>query len=333
MFDVARRGGNARLGKTLLELSRKILLSLLCLDNPMQIDLTAGSRYTAFANPVAESMARRPTVLVFDSGLGGLTVFAEILRARPDAALVYAADDAAFPYGRWSEPELVARVGDVMDRLVDHYAPDAVVVACNTASTLVLPHLRARFPSVPFVGTVPAIKPAAARSRSRRVSVLATPGTVARDYTRALIQSYAADCDVTLVGSSTLAGRAEASMQGETVADAALLAEIAPCFVAGNDGRRTDCIALACTHYPLLLGRFEALAPWPVAWIDPAPAIARRVDQVLTQESLGRPEGDFARSGARAVFTSGTRPTPVLARALAARGIASFDRLVVPVFA
>src|ERR1700712_796389 len=192
----------------------------------MQVDLIAGSRYRALPSHLAESM--RPTILVFDSGLGGLTVFAEVLRMRPDANLVYAADDAGFPYGAWSEAALVERVNTVMDQLITRFRPDVVVVACNTASTLVLPHLRARFPTMPFVGTVPAIKPAAALSRSKMISVLATPGTVARDYTRALVETYAADCEVTLVGSKSLAGLAEAWMKGEPVSDAMLAAEIAP---------------------------------------------------------------------------------------------------------
>ena len=251
----------------------------------MQVDLVAGSRYRALPTPLAESMTRRPTILVFDSGLGGLTVFAEVARARPDATLVYAADDAGFPYGRWNARELVARIGAVMERFIARARPDAVVIACNTASTLVLPHLRQRFADLPFVGTVPAIKPAAACSLSRRISVLATPGTVARDYTRALIDTYAADCEVTLVGSTSLADLAEAAMKGEAVTDAALVDQIAPCFV-GTPERRTDCIVLACTHYPLLLDRFVALAPWPVRWIDPAAAIARRVDHVLNERGL-----------------------------------------------
>ena len=127
-----------------------------------------------------------PTILVFDSGLGGLTVFSEIAKARPDARFVYAADDAGFPYGRLSETALVARVLDGDGAAAGPVcAPDLVVVACNTASTLVLPSLRARF-AIPFVGTVPAIKPAAERSLTRHVAVLATPGTVKRDYTQEL---------------------------------------------------------------------------------------------------------------------------------------------------
>src|SRR5579863_1241522 len=201
-------------------------------------------------------MPQPPKVLVFDSGLGGLTVLAEVMRQRPDVQCLYAADDAGFPYGRLREPDLIARVGAVMDQLIADYAPDAVVIACNTASTLVLPHLRAAYPRLPFIGTVPAVKPAAAASSSKLISVLATPGTVARDYTHDLVRTYAAHCEVTLVGSTKLASLAEAYMKGEYVADAAIQTEIAPSFVE-KDGQRTDCIVLACTHYPLLLKQFE----------------------------------------------------------------------------
>ncbi len=305
----------------------------------MSVDLTAGTRTSfpplpptlhrgregmAFPLGTAPMAAGRapaperptPTILVFDSGLGGLTVLGEVAKARPDARLFYAADDAGFPYGAWGEPALIARVVAVIGGLIADTAPDAVVIACNTASTLVLPDLRAAFPAVPFVGTVPAIKPAAARSRSRMISVLATPGTVARDYTRALVDSFAADCAVTLVGSTRLAALAEAAMAGVPVPDAAIEAEIAPCFVRrqGTDqaGAGTDVVVLACTHYPLLLGPFRRLAPWPVDWIDPAPAIARRVDQVLS-EVLELPRTARVAGAGVALFTSGKpQPAPIL---------------------
>ena len=258
----------------------------------------------------------RPTILVFDSGLGGLTVLEQVRRARPDAAFVYAADDAAFPYGGLTEPVLVARVIAVMERLIALHLPDLVVIACNTASTLVLPSLRQRF-ATPFVGVVPPIKPAAEMSRSRVVSLLATPGTVARAYTRDLVATYAGHCNVKLVGAPNLARLAEAEMAGETVSDAALSDEIAPCFVTLNDGRRTDVVCLACTHYPLLRARFEAIAPWPVAWVDPAPAIARRVVQLLGQT----PEGAAADSTVLGLFTGGSGLNQGLTRSLAARGV------------
>jgi glutamate racemase len=218
-------------------------------------------------------------LLVFDSGIGGLSVAREIRTAMPGAEMIYVADDAGFPYGDWEAQALSDRVVGLIGDLIGRFAPGGVVIACNTASTLVLPPLRARF-SLPFVGTVPAIKPAAERTQSGLVSVLATFGTMRRDYTRELIQSFAQSCEVRLVGSGNLAPLAEAVMRGDTVADADILAEIAPAFVE-KDGRRTDMIVLACTHYPFLLERLIRLAPWPVEWIDPAPAIARRVQSVL----------------------------------------------------
>jgi glutamate racemase len=238
-----------------------------------------------------------PTILVFDSGLGGLTVLREIVRARPDAHYVYVADDAFFPYGHHSEEQIIARVVPLVGELIARHSPALVVIACNTASTLVMSHLRSAY-SVPFVGTVPAIKPACASSKTRRVSVLGTKGTVKREYTRRLIDDFAQGCDVTLVGSAELAALAESALSGKDVSDAEIAAELAPCFV--DDGEdRTDTVVLACTHYPLLLERMRRLAPWPVDWIDPAPAIARRVSDLL-----GAPRNHGEQSGAEIIFTS-----------------------------
>lgn len=283
----------------------------------MHTDLLAGT-----AHGPAAPLARAPTILVFDSGVGGLTVHAELRRARPDARFVYAADDAGFPYGRLDEAALVARVEAVMERLVALHAPDLVVVACNTASTLVLPHLRRRFP-MPFVGTVPAIRLAARVSRTRRFTVLATPGTVRRDYTRDLVAAYAADCAVDLVGSVRFAGIAEAELAGRPVADAEIAAELGPCFL-DRDGRRTDAVVLACTHYPLLLPRFEALAPWPVTWIDPAAAIARRVTDLVGAAPDPAADGETV-----AVFTGAGVPD-ALAAALSERGVGRVACLPMP---
>jgi glutamate racemase len=246
-----------------------------------------------------------PTILVFDSGLGGLTVFREIVPLRPDARFVYAADDAGFPYGRLSESELNERVVSVMGTLVDTHRPDLVVIACNTASTLVLSHLRERF-TVPFVGTVPAIKPACAASQTKLVTVLGTEATVTREYTKKLITDFGQGCDVTLVGSRRLAVLAEALLRGEGVDDADIADEIAPCFVQRN-GLRTDTVVMACTHYPLLDAHFTRLAPWPVTFVDPAPAIARRVVDLL-----GPAVPALASAGSHFVFTSGQRPAPAL---------------------
>ncbi len=255
-----------------------------------------------------------PTILVFDSGLGGLTVFREIAKARPDARYVYVADDAFFPYNARGEVELVSRVVTLMGQLIDSQRPDVAVVACNTASTLVLAQLRACY-RIPFIGTVPAIKPACAISVTKRVTVLGTEATVGREYTRALIRDFANGSDVTLVGSALLAAYAEAEFRGAPVADGLIAREIEPCFVAA-DGLRTDTVVLACTHYPLLLERLERLAPWPVTFIDPAPAIARRV-----VELSGPATGVVADVPARIVFTSGRLPSTALTATLARFGI------------
>jgi len=241
------------------------------------------------------------TILVFDSGLGGLTVLREIVSARPDARYLYVADDVFFPYGHHSEEQIIARVVPLIGELIATHAPDLVVIACNTASTLVMSYLRAQY-TVPFVGTVPAIKPACARSRTKRVSVLGTRGTVKREYTQGLIRDFAQGCKVTLVGSGNLASLSEAALSGGGVGDEDIAAEIAPCFVEDSEDSsiRTDTVVLACTHFPLLMDRLVRLAPWPVDWIDPAPAIARRVADLL-----GPDRGDADHAGAEMIFTSG----------------------------
>lgn len=251
------------------------------------------------------------TILVFDSGLGGSTVLREIVKLRPGARYVYVADDAYFPYGQHTEAEIIARVVPLIGELIELHRPSIVVIACNTASTLVMDGLRNSY-DVPFVGTVPAIKPACAASKTKRVSVLGTKGTVQREYTRKLIADFAQGCEVNLIGAENLAALAEAAMKGETVGDDAIAAEIAPCFVDGPSGRgaRTDTVVLACTHYPLLTERMKALAPWPVGWIDPAPAIARRVSDLLGKIVPTEPRPP------QFIFTSGQEPSPTLVKAL-----------------
>ena len=251
-------------------------------------------------------MAEREKILLFDSGLGGLTVYRELTAVRPQADYIYVADDACFPYGWLDEKVLVTRVVGLIGELIEAHRPDLVVIPCNTASTIALPDLRKKF-AVPFVGTVPAIKPACAASVTRQVSVFGTEATVAREYTKALIRDYAQGCQVKLVGSRHLASYAEAELAGAPASDAQILAELGPCFE--DNGARTDTVVLACTHYPLLLERLRALSPWQVNFVDPAPAIARRV-----VELIGPAQSIACAARPRAIFTSGRLPAAVLAR-------------------
>ena len=226
-------------------------------------------------------------VLLFDSGMGGLTVARSVRHELPFAHLVYSADNAAFPYGAWEEQALVERILFVMGQLIARVEPDIVVIACNTASTIALAQLRERF-KVPFVGTVPAIKPAATQSKSHIIGVLATPGTVKREYTHTLIHDFASHCRVELHGAPKLAEMAERKLKGVPVDLEELRQEIAPVF-REEDGRRTDVVVLGCTHYPLLADEMAKVEPWVVRYIDPAPAIARRVADVLKDISLKEP--------------------------------------------
>lgn len=217
-----------------------------------------------------------PKVLVFDSGVGGLSILQEIHRHIPRCQLVYACDNQAFPYGTKAEDELVARVDAVLKALIAAIQPDIVVVACNTASTLALPRIRAHFAN-PVVGVVPAIKPAAAQSQSKVIGLLATPGTVQRRYTQELIDQFAADCTLVRVGSGELVDIAEQKLRGQAPDPARLAAILAPLF----DHADLDTVVLACTHFPLLRPELEAVAPRAVHWIDSGEAIARRVHSLI----------------------------------------------------
>lgn len=258
------------------------------------------------------------SVLIFDSGIGGLTVLREARVLMPDRQFIYVADDAAFPYGDWDEAPLLAHMVELFGKLIERYKPEIIVIACNTASTLAISKLRETYPDENFVGTVPAIKPAAERTHSGLVSVLATPGTVKRQYTKDLISNYAAKCEVNLVGRTELAKHCEIYMRGGMIDEEAVRKEIMPCFIE-RDGKRTDIVVLACTHYPFLVNRMRKVAPWPVDWIDTSEAIARRSMSLLPR--LDRHiEGDED----IAYFTSG-EPDVVSKKLLRGFGLSVFD--------
>ncbi len=224
-------------------------------------------------------------VLVFDSGMGGLTVAREIIALAPLLAVDYAADSGFFPYGDKSDEALQDRVVKVTSALVETVRPDVLVIACNTASTLALEAVRTAV-DIPVVGTVPAIKPAAARSQSGVIGLLATPGTVRRAYTAKLVEDFATKVEVIMHGSSELVHLAERQAAGEAVALEAFRAAQAPLFEAGG-GAQIDTVVLACTHFPLIRGELAATVPHPVTMIDSGEAIARQALRMLDQGRSG----------------------------------------------
>lgn len=231
-------------------------------------------------------------VLVFDSGVGGLTVADEIRALGPSLGVHYAADNAFFPYGDKSDEALRARLPLVAKALCDHVRPDVFVIACNTASTLALPDVR-RVLDIPVVGTVPAIKPAASLSETRTIGLLATPGTISRAYTAELIDTFASDVAVIQHGSIELVRLAEAHAQGEDIGITAFADAQAPLFSAPG-GENIDTVVLACTHFPLVRGQLIASAPRPVSYVDSGAAIARQTIRVLPEATPARGVGGVA---------------------------------------
>lgn len=256
-------------------------------------------------------------VLVFDSGVGGLSVFDAIGASGYAFELDYAADNAWLPYGLKTDEQLRARVPALLARLVEQWAPDAVVVACNTASTIALEPVRAAL-AIPVVGVVPPIKPAAALTKTGAIGLLATPATVQRAYTDDLIAQFADGKTVIRFGSAALVEAAEQKLRGEPVDNAAIKDAVDGLFSAPG-GAGIDVVALACTHFPLLAVELAAAAPHACIWMDSGAAIARRLANVLIAEA-GTPRAR------RAAFTSGDSARALL-RAFEARGFSDFSHI------
>lgn len=214
--------------------------------------------------------------LIFDSGVGGLSVLHEILRVRPNLSFVYVADNAGLPYGDKTPEWLQHRVSAVIAASLQFYLPKLLVIACNTASTIVLPQIRSEVPW-PVVGVVPAIKPAAALSKNRVIGLLATPGTVKRVYTDGLIQDFAKDCHVIRVGSSRLVELVERKLRGEALPLDELKTICKP-FMESTPV--PDTIVLGCTHFPLIPAELQAVLPG-IRLVDSGTAIAQRVQTLL----------------------------------------------------
>lgn len=260
-------------------------------------------------------------LLVFDSGIGGLSVAGPIMTRLPNAPIVYAADNAGFPYGSKTEAEIAARVPVLLGRLVERYRPALVVIACNTASTIALDHVRAAL-DLPVVGTVPAIKPAAGRTRTGVIGVLGTPATVRQRYVDDLAARFAAGCTVLRHGASGLAAAAEAVLRGETVPESEFEGPMRG-LLAQDGGARMDVCVLACTHFPLVEDRLVAASGrQDIAFLDGGAGIARRTAHLLAGRRWSEDEPAH-----RAVFTARTAAVDALAPALGVRGFMRTDYL------
>ncbi|GIU52502.1 MULTISPECIES: glutamate racemase [Shewanella] len=231
-------------------------------------------------------------ILIFDSGIGGLSVFEHIHSRLPNHDIYYLFDNARLPYGDLEEQELIRGCVALIINQVEKIKASVVVVACNSASTLVLPELRNQL-SIPVVGVVPAIKPAALISKTRHIGLLATPGTVTRQYTQDLIKSFAGGCEVTLIGSSELVLIAETKAKKQDI-NFGQIAEI----LSPINNSNIDTLVLGCTHFPLLQQEIKRALTHPVQLLDSGDAIATRVMSLIK-------DNDIAKGKLKAGFTKG----------------------------
>ncbi|MBD2857674.1 glutamate racemase [Spongiibacter sp. KMU-158] len=259
-------------------------------------------------------MSTTPRILVFDSGVGSLSIGAEIHALLPHVDLLYAMDRGGFPYGQWQQQALVEHICLRIEQLLAEHSVDMLVVACNSASTAVLPALREQL-SIPVVGVVPAIKPAALLSQTKVIGLLATPGTVARPYTAELIREFAADCCVISVGAAELAPAIEDFFwTGNENAEQWQASIDALC--KHPRANEMDTVILACTHFPLIQSQLSERLPGK-QWIDSGKAIARRVAHLLTDKNLPHQN----EPGQQTAVILGEQASDSLRQNLAERGI------------
>lgn len=232
---------------------------------------------TSLPEATTSDLKTRPTVLLFDSGMGGLSVYQEVRKLLPDLHYIYAFDNEAFPYGEKTEAFIVERVTNIVQQVAKQHPLAVIVIACNTASTITLPALRA-MSDIPVVGVVPAVKPAAKLTRNGVVGLLATRATVKRAYTRELIDRFASECQVTLLGSAELVELAERKLHGDAV-PADVLAEILAPWLKMKEP--PDTVVLGCTHFPLIAEELIAALPDGTRLVDSGAAIARRVQWLI----------------------------------------------------
>jgi len=245
-------------------------------------------------------------ILIFDSGVGGLTILAEVRRTLPQAPVIYAADFAGLPYGTKSEAEVAARVCGLLGRMAERYQPRLICIACNTASTIALGMVRDVL-AIPIVGTVPAIKPAALSTRTGTIGLLGTGATVRQPYVDRLEAEFASDKRLIRFAADALVPLAEAKMRGETLADGAVDAAVAG---LRNDpaAQDLDTLVLACTHFPLLADELREVFGAQVQLVDGAAGIARRIASLTDGQTFARENGDFAIATGSGEYLTGLAP-------------------------
>ena len=242
-------------------------------------------------------------LLFFDSGIGGLSVLKAVKAVLPRAPIVFAADYASFPYGTKAEAEISARVPALIGRLVERYQPRLVIIACNTACTIALNHVRAAL-DVPVVGTVPAIKPAAETSRTGVIGLLGTAATIRQAYVDQLQANHAPQMRLLRHAAPKLVSAAEAKMRGEYV-DTAIYARAMAGLMDQPHGERLDVTVLGCTHFPLIKDELWAAAPH-MRFVDGAAGIARRICHLTANQSWPEKPADgiFVTTGEIGALTS-----------------------------
>jgi glutamate racemase len=265
-------------------------------------------------------MAKVRPLIIFDSGVGGLSVLRPIRALLPNAPILYVADSAGYPYGTKSEAEIAARVPALLGRLAERFDPELIVIACNTASTVALDWVRAAL-DVPIVGTVPAIKPAAEQSQTRVMGVLGTEATVRQAYVDRLVAEFASDCTILRHGSAALVDYAEAHLRGERIG-AAKYRAVLDGLLAQPGGDRLDTIVLACTHFPLVEAELAAAAPRPLRFVDGSRGIARRTAWLTRDVTWPDAPGEGT-----ALFTRWTEALESYRAGLAEYGLTRMERL------
>ena len=262
------------------------------------------------AYPMTDAAA---PILLFDSGVGGLSVLAELRALLPQAPVIYAADNAGLPYGSKSEAQIAARVSGLLGRMTERFRPRLVCIACNTASTIALASVREVL-EVPIVGTVPAIKPAAALTATGTIGLLGTEATIRQGYVDRLEAEFAAGKRLLRHGAPELVAAAEAKLRGEPV-DPAVYARAAEGLRRQPGGDAIDTVVLACTHFPLLAAELAQAFGDGVRFVHGAQGIARRIAHLTEGQAFERPEPD------RALFTRDDPGLAALAPALSAQGL------------